>query len=44
MLPDTWPPIFQGLAISFLFGVVGSTLLTLDMIPVLYVTPAEWSR
>ncbi|MFZ5876735.1 MAG: efflux RND transporter permease subunit [Nitrospirota bacterium] len=34
-------PIFQGLAISLLFGVVGSTLLTLVVIPVLYVTLAE---
>jgi multidrug efflux pump subunit AcrB len=36
-------PIFQGLAISLLFGVVGSTLLTLVVIPVLYVTLAEMS-
>jgi multidrug efflux pump subunit AcrB len=34
-------PIFQGLAISLLFGVLGSTLLTLVVIPVLYVTLAE---
>jgi multidrug efflux pump subunit AcrB len=36
-------PIFQGLAISLLFGVLGSTVLTLVVIPVLYVTLAEWT-
>ncbi|MEO5656676.1 MAG: efflux RND transporter permease subunit [Nitrospiria bacterium] len=35
-------PIFQGLAISLLFGVLVSTLLTLVVIPLLYVTLAEW--
>jgi multidrug efflux pump subunit AcrB len=30
-------PIFQGLAISLLFGVLASTLLTLIVIPILYV-------
>jgi multidrug efflux pump subunit AcrB len=34
-------PIFQGLAISMLFGVLVSTLLTLVVIPLLYVTLAE---
>jgi len=37
-------PIFQGLAISMLFGVLVSTLLTLVVIPLLYVTLSEWSR
>jgi multidrug efflux pump subunit AcrB len=37
-------PIFQGLAISLLFGVLVSTLLTLVVIPLLYVTLSEWSR
>jgi multidrug efflux pump subunit AcrB len=32
----TLDPIFQGLAISLLFGVGASTLLTLVVIPVLY--------
>ena len=36
-------PIFQGLAISLLFGVLVSTLLTLVVIPLLYVTLAEWT-
>jgi multidrug efflux pump subunit AcrB len=36
-------PIFQGLAISLLFGVLGSTVLTLVVIPVLYVTLAKWT-
>jgi predicted RND superfamily exporter protein len=31
-------PIFQGLAVSLLFGVGASTLLTLVVIPVLYYT------
>jgi multidrug efflux pump subunit AcrB len=34
-------PIFQGLAISMLFGVLVSTLLTLVVIPLLYVTLTE---
>lgn len=35
-------PIFQGLAISLLFGVFASTLLTLVVIPVLYYTLSEF--
>jgi len=35
-------PIFQGLAISLLFGVFASTLLTLMVIPVIYVSWREW--
>jgi multidrug efflux pump subunit AcrB len=35
-------PIFQGLAISLLFGVFASTLLTLIVIPVIYVSWREW--
>jgi multidrug efflux pump subunit AcrB len=35
-------PIFQGLAISLLFGVLASTLLTLIVIPVIYVSWREW--
>jgi multidrug efflux pump subunit AcrB len=35
-------PIFQGLAISLLFGVLVSTLLTLVVIPVIYVSWREW--
>lgn len=35
-------PIFQGLAISLLFGVFVSTLLTLIVIPVIYVSWREW--
>jgi len=31
-------PIFQGLAISLLFGLASSTLLTLLVIPAIYVT------
>ncbi len=30
-------PIFQGLAISLLFGLVSSTLLTVIVIPAIYV-------
>ena len=37
-------PIFQGLAVSLLFGVGASTLLTLVVIPVLYVSVMKWSR
>ena len=37
-------PIFQGLAVSLLFGVGASTLLTLVVIPVLYVSLMKWSR
>ena len=37
-------PIFQGLAVSLLFGVGASTLLTLVVIPVLYVTLMKRSR
>jgi multidrug efflux pump subunit AcrB len=37
-------PIFQGLAISLLFGVLGSTVLTLVVIPLLYVSLAERTR
>ncbi|MDP1948472.1 MAG: efflux RND transporter permease subunit [Nitrospirota bacterium] len=36
-------PIFQGLAVSLLFGVGASTLLTLVVIPVLYVSLIKWS-
>ena len=36
-------PIFQGLAVSLLFGVGASTLLTLVVIPVLYVSLMKWS-
>jgi multidrug efflux pump subunit AcrB len=34
ILPD---PIFQGLAISLLFGLASSTLLTVLVIPAIYV-------
>ncbi|MBU6479394.1 MAG: efflux RND transporter permease subunit [Nitrospirae bacterium] len=37
-------PIFQGLAVSLLFGVGASTLLTLVVIPVLYVSLMKRSR
>ncbi|MDP1768942.1 MAG: efflux RND transporter permease subunit [Nitrospirota bacterium] len=37
-------PIFQGLAVSLLFGVGASTLLTLVVIPVLYVSLMKGSR
>ena len=37
-------PIFQGLAVSLLFGVGASTLLTLVVIPVLYVILMKRSR
>ncbi len=36
-------PIFQGLAVSLLFGVGASTLLTLVVIPVMYYLVARWS-
>ena len=37
-------PIFNGLAISLIFGISVSTLLTLVVIPVLYFMTCEWSR
>jgi len=37
-------PIFQGLAVSLLFGVFVSTLLTLIVIPVIYVILGEWEE
>jgi multidrug efflux pump subunit AcrB len=36
-------PIFNGLAVSLIFGILVSTLLTLVVIPVLYYT-AQWRR
>ncbi len=36
-------PIFNGLAVSLLFGILVSTLLTLVVIPVLYYA-ATWKR
>ena len=35
-------PIFNGLAISLIFGIFVSTVLTLLVIPVLYGTVHEW--
>jgi multidrug efflux pump subunit AcrB len=39
-------PIFNGLAVSLLFGILVSTLLTLVVIPVLYyaVNPRRWEQ
>ena len=34
-------PIFNGLAISLIFGILVSTLLTLVVIPVLYFAPVS---
>lgn len=34
-------PIFQGLAISMVFGLLSSTLLTLLVIPAVYVWPHD---
>ena len=34
-------PIFQGLAISLLFGLISSTLLTLLVIPAIYIVMKE---
>jgi multidrug efflux pump subunit AcrB len=40
ILPD---PIFQGLAISLLFGLASSTLLTVLVVPAMRGSPAERS-
>ncbi len=37
-------PIFQGLAISLVFGLASATLLTLLIIPALYVWAEEWRQ
>ena len=37
-------PIFQGLAISLLFGLASSTLLTVLVIPAIYIALREPSR
>lgn len=34
--PDAYDPIFNGLAIALIFGILVSTLLTLIVIPTLY--------
>jgi len=35
-------PIFNGLAVSLIFGILVSTVLTLVMIPLLYYTLLRW--
>jgi multidrug efflux pump subunit AcrB len=35
-------PIFNGLAVSLVFGILVSTVLTLVVIPLLYVTLLNW--
>ena len=37
-------PIFQGMAIALMFGGVAATLLSLNMVPVLYFKLKEWEQ